>query len=176
MDGGSLQLLCLPGPCSPSPLPPAASRGSVWHLEPPTCAGAPKAMEGPFVTKRMTPAAPAQPSNVTRDSATSQIEGSPTACASPALVGSTVNKVGPLCAWEGGPQKDAGVRVRLYIHPWLEFQVQLCHLEAVRPSLSHLLSLRVLRLEYGSTTIPSCMNYPWLHKKLAPNHSSSELH
>lgn len=73
-------------------------------------------MEGPCATRRMTPTAPAQPSNVTRDSATSQIEGSPTACAGLALVGSTVNKVGPVCAGEG-PQRDAGVRVRLHLHP-----------------------------------------------------------
>ena len=148
----------------------------MWHPEPPTCADAPKAMEGPCATKRMTPAAPAQPSNVTRDSATSQTEGSPTACASLALVGSTVKKVSPLCAGEGALRGMQGSESDSTFIPWPEFQVQLCYLEAVRPSLSHLLSLKFPHFEYGSNAVPSCMSYPLLHNKLAPEHSSSELH
>lgn len=85
-------------PLSSSPLPPAAARGDAWQLGPHMCASAPRATEGPCVTTRMTLPTPAQPSSVTTGNATSQIKGSPTACASPALVGNTANKVGPPCA------------------------------------------------------------------------------
>lgn len=88
-------------PLSSSPLPPAAVRGDAWPLGPPMCASAPRATEGPCVTTRMTLPTPAQPSSVTTGNATSQTKGSPTACASPALVGNTANKVGPLCASAG---------------------------------------------------------------------------
>lgn len=74
------------------------------------CASVQKATAGPRVTTRMTPA-PAPPSSVTRGSAISQIEGSPTACASLALVGSTASKVGPLCAGEGGQRKPQGAEL-----------------------------------------------------------------
>lgn len=50
------------------------------------------------MTTKTTPPVPAQPSNATTGSATSQTEGSPTACASLASGGSTANKVGLLCA------------------------------------------------------------------------------
>lgn len=74
------------------------------------CASVQRATGGPGVTTRTTPPTPAWPSSVTRGSATSQIEGSPTVCASLALVGSTASKVGLLCAQEGEPEKGAGVR------------------------------------------------------------------
>lgn len=68
--------------------------GNVWQLGPHTCASVRRATEGLCVTTRMTLPTPALPSSVTTGSATSQIEGSPIACVSPALVGNTANKVG----------------------------------------------------------------------------------
>lgn len=90
----------LPSPFSFCPLPTAATAGNVCQLGPRTCASVQKAIAGPRVITRMTPT-PVLPSSVTRDNAISPIEGSPSACASLALVGSTASKVGSLCAGEG---------------------------------------------------------------------------
>lgn len=75
-------------------LPTAATTGIVWRLGPHTCASVQRATEGLCVTTRMTLPTPALPSSVTTGSATSQIEGSPIAGVSPALVGTIANKVG----------------------------------------------------------------------------------
>lgn len=77
------------------PFPPsAAAMESVWRLGRHTCASVPRATEVLCVTSRMTLPTPARPSSVTMGSATSLTEESPTARASPASAGSTVNKVG----------------------------------------------------------------------------------
>lgn len=92
------------------------------------CASVQKAMEGPHVTTRMTPT-PAQPSSVTRGSAISQSEGSPTAYASLASVGSTANKVGALCVGEADLRRPQGSELDLRSRR-LKFQFQWCHLKA----------------------------------------------
>lgn len=76
-----------------SPLPTAAAMGHAWRLATHMCASVPRAMRDLCVTRRMTLPMPAQPSSATTGSATSQIEGSPIACASLASVAITVSKV-----------------------------------------------------------------------------------
>lgn len=119
------------------------------------------------MTTRMIPPTPAQPSSVTTGSVTSQIKGSPIACASPASVENTANKVG-LCAWERAPEEEEGSALGSRSR---SFQCPLCYLESdltkfIHPNFPH--------LENGANTIPFCIIYPLLCNDLAPKYHSSK--
>lgn len=66
------------------------------------------------MTTRTTLPMPAQPSNATMGNATSQIKGSPTACASLASVAITVSKVSCPCGMEG-LQKKQGSKELIFL-------------------------------------------------------------
>lgn len=86
-------------PAFSTSLPPAATTGGVWQPGTHTSANVLRATEGLCATARMILPVCAQPSSATMDSARSQIKGNPPACASLALVGSTVNKVSLVSSW-----------------------------------------------------------------------------
>lgn len=133
-------------PTSSSSLPPAATMGNAWQPEARTCASVPRAMEGLCVTTRTTLPMPAQPSSATTGSATSQTKGSPTACASQALVGSTVSEVSLLCSREGAP----GGMQQPELDSCPSTSAWLCHPGDLCPWLSHTLSLKSLSLKMGA--------------------------
>lgn len=92
--------------------------GNVWRLATHTCASVQRATGEPCVTTRTTLPTPAQPSSATMGNATSQIEGSPTACASLASVAITVSKVSLLSLWDGGCAKETGVEGADFSPEW----------------------------------------------------------